>query len=153
VKRERLDELMGVALDEARAAAERGDVPIGAVVARVDTGEVVARRHNEREADADPTAHAEILALRDAARATGSWRLDGCALVVTLEPCPMCAGAVVAARLDHVAFGTADPKAGALGSLYNLAADPRLNHEATVIDGVRAGECAALLTAFFADRR
>jgi len=153
VKRERLDELMGVALDEARAAAERGDVPIGAVVARVDTGEVVARRHNEREADADPTAHAEILALRDAARATGSWRLDGCALVVTLEPCPMCAGAVVAARLDHVAFGTADPKAGALGSLYNLAADPRLNHEAKVIDGVRAGECAALLTAFFADRR
>ncbi len=153
MNRERLDELMGVALEEARAAAEHGDVPIGAVVAGIDTGEVVARRHNEREADGDPTAHAEILALRDAAQAIGTWRLDGCALVVTLEPCAMCAGAVVAARVDQVAFGAPDPKAGALGSLYNLAADPRLNHEATVIDGIRAGECAALLTAFFADRR
>jgi tRNA(adenine34) deaminase len=153
VDRERLDDLMGVALDEASAAAEHGDVPIGAVVARVDTGEIVARRHNQREQDRDPTAHAEILALRDAAGAAGSWRLDGCALVVTLEPCPMCAGAVVTARVALVAFGAADPKAGALGSLYNLAADPRLNHEATVVDGVRAGECAALLTAFFADRR
>jgi tRNA(adenine34) deaminase len=151
--RGRLDDLMGVALDEARAATEHGDVPIGAVVARVDTGEVVARRHNQREQDADPTSHAEILALRDAARAAGSWRLDGYALLVTLEPCPMCAGAVVAARLGLVAFGAADPKAGALGSLYNLAADPRLNHEATVVDGVRAAECAALLTGFFADRR
>ena len=153
VDREQLDQLMGVALDEARAAAGHGDVPIGAIVARIDTGEIVARRHNQREQDADPTAHAEILALRDAARAAGSWRLDGSALVVTLEPCPMCAGAVVAARLGLVAFGAADPKAGALGSLYNLAADPRLNHEATVVDGVRADECAALLTAFFADRR
>jgi tRNA(adenine34) deaminase len=153
VDRERLDDLMGVALEEARAATEHGDVPIGAVVARVDTGVVVARRHNERERYGDPTAHAEILALRDAAKAQDSWRLDGHALVVTLEPCPMCAGAVVAARLDLVAFGAADPKAGALGSLYNLAADPRLNHEATVVDGVRADECAALLTAFFADRR
>jgi tRNA(adenine34) deaminase len=153
VDREQLDELMGVALDEARTAAGHGDVPIGAVVARIDTGEIVARRHNQREQDADPTAHAEILALRDTARAAGSWRLDGSALVVTLEPCPMCAGAVVAARLGLVAFGAADPKAGALGSLYNLAADPRLNHEATVVDGVRAKECAALLTAFFADRR
>jgi tRNA(adenine34) deaminase len=153
VDREQLDELMGVALDEARAAAGHGDVPIGAVVARIDTGEIVARRHNQREQDADPTAHAEILALRDTARAAGSWRLDGSALVVTLEPCPMCAGAVVAARLGLVAFGAADPKAGALGSLYNLAADPRLNHEATVVDGVRADESAALLTAFFADRR
>jgi tRNA(adenine34) deaminase len=153
VDRVQLDELMGIALGEARAAAEHGDVPIGAVVARFDTGEIVARRHNQRERDADPTAHAEILALRDAARATGSWRLDGHALVVTLEPCPMCAGAVVAARLGLVAFGAADPKAGALGSLYNLAADPRLNHDATVVDGVRAAECAALLTAFFADRR
>ena len=153
VEREQLDELMVVALDEARAAVDHGDVPIGAVVVRVDTGEVVTRRHNQREQDADPTAHAEILALRDAARRAGSWRLDGFALVVTLEPCPMCAGAVVAARLGLVAFGAADPKAGALGSLYNLAADPRLNHEATVVDGVRADECAALLTAFFADRR
>jgi tRNA(adenine34) deaminase len=153
VDRERLEELMGVALDEARAAVEHGDVPIGAVVARADTGEVVARRHNEREVGGDPTAHAEILALGDAARAAGSWRLDGHALVVTLEPCPMCAGAVVGARIDLVAFGARDPKAGALGSLYNLAADPRLNHEATVVDGVRADECGALLTAFFADRR
>jgi tRNA(adenine34) deaminase len=149
----RLHDLMGVALDEARVAPEHGDVPIGAVVARVDTGDIVARRHNQREQDRDPTAHAELLALRDAARAAGSWRLDGCALVVTLEPCPMCAGAVVAARLDLVAFGAADPKAGALGSLYNVAADPRLNHEATVVDGVRADECGALLSAFFAERR
>jgi tRNA(adenine34) deaminase len=149
----RLDALMGVALDEARAAAEHGDVPIGAVVARIEGGELVARRHNQREQDRDPTAHAEILALRDAANTAGSWRLDGHALVVTLEPCPMCAGAVVAARLDLVAFGASDPKAGALGSLYNVAADPRLNHEATVVDGVRADECSALLTAFFADRR
>ena len=144
---------MGVALEEARAAIAHDDVPIGAVVARVESGDVIARRHNERELRGDPTAHAEILALHDAADAAKSWRLDGCALVVTLEPCPMCAGAVVAARLDLVAFGAADPKAGALGSLYNLAADPRLNHEATVIDGVRAGECAALITEFFADRR
>ncbi|HMF04515.1 MAG TPA: nucleoside deaminase [Acidimicrobiia bacterium] len=151
--RERLDELMGIALEEARAAAGHGDVPIGAVVARVDTGEIVARRHNERELDGDPTAHAEILAARDAAEATGSWRLNGHALVVTLEPCPMCAGAVIAARLDLVAFGARDPKAGALGSLYNLAADPRLNHEATVVDGVRGAECAALLTTFFEARR
>jgi tRNA(adenine34) deaminase len=149
----RLDELMGVALDEARAASTHGDVPIGAVVARIDSGEVLAHRHNERERTGDPTAHAELLALRDAASAVGSWRLDGCALIVTLEPCPMCAGAVVAARLDLVAFGAADPKAGAIGSLYNLAADPRLNHEAVVVDSVRATECGALLTEFFADRR
>jgi tRNA(adenine34) deaminase len=148
-----LDTLMGMALDEARDAAAHDDVPIGAVVASADDGEVLARRHNERELAGDPTAHAEILALRDAAQVIGSWRLEGCALVVTLEPCPMCAGAVVAARLDLVAFGAVDPKAGALGSLYNLAADPRLNHEATVIDGVRAGECAALITEFFANRR
>jgi tRNA(adenine34) deaminase len=153
VDRVQLDELMGVALEEARAAVEHGDVPIGAVVARVDTGEVAARRHNQRERDADPTAHAEILALRDAARRAGSWRLEDFALIVTLEPCPMCAGAVIAARLGLVAFGAADPKGGALGSLYNLAADPRLNHEAKVVDGVRADECAALLTAFFSDRR
>jgi tRNA(adenine34) deaminase len=153
VDRVQLDEFMRVALDEARAAAEHDDVPIGAIVARIDTGEIVARRHNQRVQDADPTAHAEILALRDAARTAGSWRLDGHALVVTLEPCPMCAGAVVAARLGLVAFGAADAKAGALGSLYNMAADPRLNHEATVVAGVRAAECTALLTAFFAERR
>jgi tRNA(adenine34) deaminase len=148
-----LDRLMGVALDEARLATAHGDVPIGAVVARVATGEVLSRRHNERELDHDPTAHAEVLALRDAAATLGSWRLDGCALVVTLEPCPMCAGAAWAARIDTIVFGAADPKAGAAGSLYNLAADPRLNHEVAVVDDVRAAECAALLTEFFAARR
>jgi tRNA(adenine34) deaminase len=153
VEPDRLDALMEVALAEARAAAEHGDVPVGAVVARVETGEVVARRHNERELKGDPTAHAEILALRDAAEATGSWRHDGCVLVVTLEPCPMCAGAAHAARIGLVAFGAADPKAGALGSLYHLGADPRLNHEFPVVPGVRAEECAALLADFFADRR
>jgi tRNA(adenine34) deaminase len=148
-----VEALMGQALGEARAAAEHGDVPVGAVVARVEDGAVLSARHNEREERRDPTAHAEILALRDAAAARGSWHLDGCALFVTLEPCPMCAGAAVAARLDLVAFGAADPKAGALGSLYHLGVDPRLNHELVVIDGVRADECGALLRAFFAHRR
>jgi len=144
---------MQLALEEARAAPEHGDVPIGAVVARVDTGEVLARRHNERERAQDPTAHAEVLAFRDAARALGSWRLDGCVLVVTLEPCAMCAGAAVLARVPEVAFGATDPKAGALGSLYHLGADPRLNHEIAVRDGVREEECAELLRSFFAERR
>lgn len=153
VDRGLLEQLMEVALDEARRAPGHGDVPIGAVVARADDGTVVARRHNEREVSHDPTAHAEVLALRDAASRLGSWRLDGCVLVVTLEPCPMCAGAAMAARLATVAFGAADPKAGALGSLYNLGADPRLNHELTVVDGVCAVEAGALLTEFFATRR
>jgi tRNA(adenine34) deaminase len=148
-----LDALMLLALDEARIAPAHGDVPIGAVVARLDTGEVVARRHNERELHTDPTAHAELLALRDAARALGSWRLDGCVLVATLEPCPMCAGAALAARVPMVAFGAADPKAGALGSLYHLGADPRLNHEIDVRDGLHEDAAAALLRAFFAGRR
>jgi len=148
-----LDALMRAALDEARAAPAHGDVPIGAVVARIADGEVVARRHNEREHLGDPTAHAELLALRDAAVATGSSRLDGYVLVSTLEPCPMCAGAVVLARVDAVAFGASDPKAGALGSLYHLGSDPRLNHEVAVVSGVRADECAALLQEFFAPRR
>ncbi len=142
---------MDAALDEAAAATAHGDVPIGAV-ALVD-GEVVARRHNERELTGDPTAHAELLCLRDAAAARGSWRLDGLTLVVTLEPCPMCAGALVGARIDRLVFGAADPKAGATGSLYNLCADPRLNHEVEVVHGVRADESAALLQAFFAERR
>jgi tRNA(adenine34) deaminase len=145
--------LMDVALEEARAALGHDDVPVGAVVARLDSGEIVARRHNERELAHDPTAHAEVLALREAAAALGSWRLDGYALVVTIEPCTMCAGAAVAARLGLVAFGAADPKAGACGSLYNLPADPRLNHEIDVVDGVRAAESAALLAGFFAARR
>jgi tRNA(adenine34) deaminase len=147
------DALMGLALDEARAALAHGDVPVGAVVARADTGEVLARRHNEREHLGDPTAHAEILALRDAARVTGGWRLDESVLVVTLEPCPMCAGAAVAARVAAVAFGTTDPKGGALGTLYDLSADPRLNHAFPVEGGVRAEESAALLHDFFASRR
>jgi tRNA(adenine34) deaminase len=149
----RLDGLMQVALAEARAAIEHGDVPVGAVVARSDTGEVVARRHNERERAGDPTAHAEILALRDAAATTGSRRLDELVLVVTLEPCPMCAGAAHASRIGAVAFGAPDPKAGALGSLYHLGADPRLNHEFRVIPGVRADECASVLGGFFSERR
>jgi tRNA(adenine34) deaminase len=148
-----LDALMGIALDEARAALEHDDVPIGAVVARADTGEILARRHNERELTHDPTAHAEVLALRDAAQAVGSWRLRDCVLVVTIEPCPMCAGAAVAARVPVVAFGATDLKAGALGSLYNLGSDPRLNHAIDVRDGVRGEEAAALLEKFFAARR
>jgi tRNA(adenine34) deaminase len=143
--------MMALALEEAAAALEHDDVPIGAVVVR--DGEVVARRHNERERAGDPTAHAEVLALRDAAAAVGGWRLGGATLYVTLEPCPMCAGALVAARVDRVVFGAADPKAGACGSLYNLCADPRLNHEVEVRAGVLADEAAALLGRFFANRR
>lgn len=142
---------MGLALEEAAAAVGKGDVPIGAVVLR--DSEVLARRHNEREASGDPTAHAEVLALRDAARQVGSWRLDGLTLVVTLEPCPMCAGALVNARIDRVVFGADDPKAGACGSLYNLCTDPRLNHEVEVVPSIRAAEAGELLTRFFADRR
>ncbi len=142
---------MAVALDEAQKALAHGDVPVGAVV--VVDGRVVSRRHNEREQVGDPTAHAEILALRDAAASVGTWRLDGATLVVTLEPCPMCAGAAVNARVARVVFGPADPKAGACGSLYNLCADPRLNHEPAVVAGVRGDEGAKLLTEFFAARR
>ncbi|MCB1015592.1 MAG: tRNA adenosine(34) deaminase TadA, partial [Acidimicrobiales bacterium] len=145
------EQAMALALDEARAALAHGDVPVGAVV--LVGGDVVARRHNEREAAADPTAHAEVLALRDAAAALGGWRLDDATLVVTLEPCAMCAGATVNARLGRLVFGATDLRAGATGSLYNLCADPRLNHEVPVTAGVRADECAALLTAFFAGRR
>ena len=143
--------VMAFALDEARAAAKHGDVPVGAVV--VVDGQVVARRHNERQLTGDPTAHAELLAVRDAAQAIGSWRLDGATVVVTLEPCPMCAGALQQARVARVVFGAADLKTGACGSLYNLGTDPRLNHEFEIIHNVRADECAALLTDFFASRR
>jgi tRNA(adenine34) deaminase len=150
---DQLDRLMHQALDEARAAVDHGDVPVGAVVARLDDGTVISRRHNERERANDPTAHAEILALRDASEALGRWRLDDCALVVTLEPCAMCAGAAVAARIGLLAFGAADPKAGACGSLYNLAVDPRLNHEFPLVNGVRADDASGLLTEFFERRR
>ena len=145
------EELMERALAEARTAVAHGDVPVGAVVWH--DGEVVARRHNERERTGDPTAHAEMLALRDAAAHLGGWRLDGAVVAVTLEPCPMCAGALQQARVGRVVYGAHDPKAGALGSLYNLGADPRLNHEFAVVPGVRADECAALLREFFSDLR
>ena len=142
---------MRLALAEAAAAADHGDVPVGALV--LLGGEVVARRHNERELQGDPTAHAEILALRDAAAARETWRLEGATLVCTLEPCLMCAGAALAARVGRIVFGAADPKAGACGSLYNLAADPRLNHEMAVTGGLLAAESVALLQGFFAARR
>jgi tRNA(adenine34) deaminase len=143
------EDAMALALAQARAAAEEGEVPVGAVA--LIGGNVVAARHNEREGAADPTAHAEIL--RDAAATLGGWRLSELTLVVTLEPCPMCAGALVAARVRRVVFGASDPRAGACGTLYNLCADPRLNHEVEVTGGVGAAECAALLSSFFAAKR
>jgi len=143
---------MRVALDEARAALDHDDVPIGAVVVGPG-GDIVARAHNQRELRGDPTAHAEILALRAAAEAVGRWRLDGSTMVVTLEPCSMCAGALVNARITRLVFGATDLKAGACGSLYNLGADPRLNHEFAITGGVLAPECAELLEAFFRIRR
>jgi len=145
--------VMTMALAEAAVAASLGEVPVGALVIRTDDGTIVSQAGNEREMRGDPTAHAEILALQMAAGEVESWRLSGHLLVVTLEPCPMCAGAALAARVDGVVFGAADPKAGSLGSLYNFASDPRLNHDMVVIGGVRADECAALLSSFFADRR
>ena len=144
-------DLMTIAIREAGRAAEHGDVPVGALV--VIDGEIVAQRHNERELQGDPTAHAELLAVRDAAAATGSWRLNDATVVVTLEPCPMCAGALYQARISRLVFGAADMKAGACGSLYNLGSDPRLNHEFDVVHGVMADDCASLLTDFFASRR
>jgi tRNA(adenine34) deaminase len=148
-----LADLMAIALDEARAALVHDDVPIGAVVARISDGVVIASAHNERERRGDPTAHAEVLALQAAAKTVGGWRLSGHALVSTIEPCPMCAGAAWAARVDLLVFGAADPRAGAAGSLYNLAADPRLNHEIPVVAGVLGDECAAIVEQFFAGRR
>jgi tRNA(adenine34) deaminase len=142
---------MRLALEQARLAADHGDVPIGAVVLD-PAGDVVAAAGNRREADADPTAHAEILALRQAAQATGSWRLVGCTLVVTLEPCTMCAGALVLARMGRLVFGAYDPKAGAVASLFDVVRDPRLNHRVDVRGGILEAECGALLTEFFANR-
>ncbi len=142
---------MREALGEARLAPLHEDVPIGAVLLR--DGEIVARAHNRREVDHDPTAHAEVLALRQAASLFGTSRLDGTTLVVTLEPCAMCAGAILLARVETVIFGADDPKAGAFGSLYNFGADPRLNHSVMVVPGVLASEGAELLTSFFAARR
>lgn len=142
---------MRIALEEAAAAEAHDDVPVGAVVVR--DGEVIARAHNRREVDEDPTAHAEVLAIRAAAQVLDSWRLDGCTLVVTLEPCTMCAGALVLARVPRVVWGATDPKAGAAGSLYDVLDDDRLNHRCDVVSGVLAEECGDVLRAFFRARR
>ena len=140
-----------LALQQARLAGAAGEVPVGAVV--IVDGEVLAARHNERETANDPTAHAEVLALRDAAAAHGDWRLADATLAVTLEPCPMCAGAALSARVGRVVFGAYDPKAGAAATLYNLLVDPRFNHNAEVVGGVRADECGDLLSEFFSNHR
>jgi tRNA(adenine34) deaminase len=143
---------MRLALDEARVALTDGDVPIGAVVLD-PAGEVLARAHNVREAEGDPTGHAEVVALRAAARALGEWRLTGCTLVVTLEPCTMCAGATVLSRVGRLVFGAYDDKAGAVGSLWDVVRDRRLNHRPEVVGGVLADESASLLEEFFTSRR
>ncbi|TDB80920.1 nucleoside deaminase [Actinomadura sp. KC216] len=143
---------MRLALREARLAFEGGEIPVGAVVLDA-SGNVIGTGHNDRERSADPTGHAEIIAMRGAAAALGGWRLSGCTLVVTLEPCTMCAGASVQARLDRVVYGAVDPKAGAVGSLWDVVRDRRLNHRPEVIAEVLADECGALLTEFFARRR
>jgi tRNA(adenine34) deaminase len=145
------EQAMQVALEQARLAAENGDVPVGAVV--VHNGVIIAARHNEREATNDPTAHAEVLALRDAAQHLGRWRLDDCHLVVTLEPCVMCAGALINARVQTLVFGAADLKAGATGSLYNVCTDPRMNHNPAVNNGVMAAESQIQLQKFFTQKR
>lgn len=145
------ESLMRLALQEAEAARRAGEVPIGAVIAH--QGRIVARAHNQREQLHDPTAHAEMIAITQAAQALGSWRLEGCTLCVTLEPCPMCAGAIVLARIPVVVFGAKDPKAGAVESLYRLLNDPRLNHRCTVAGGVLADQCGAILTEFFRAQR
>jgi tRNA(adenine34) deaminase len=145
------DQAMRLALDQAAAAEAHGDVPVGAVMVRA--GEVIAARHNERELTGDPTAHAEVLAIRDAATVIGHWRLLDCTLYVTLEPCVMCAGALVNARIGRLVYGATDPKAGAIASLYEVCGDARLNHRPPVTGGVQADEAGALLRAFFASRR
>jgi len=143
---------MRVALAEGRSALDHGDVPIGACVVSPD-GDVIGRGHNERELRADPTAHAEVLALREAALVVGSWRLSDCSLVVTLEPCTMCAGAAVLARVARVVYGAVDPKAGAVGSLWDVVRDPRLNHRPEVVAGVLGAECGEMLRSFFGPHR
>ncbi len=144
--------LMGLALNQADLAPAHGDVPVGCVVADA-SGQVVGAGHNRRQVDQDPTAHAEIIALRAAAAQRGQWRLDDCTVFVTLEPCPMCAGAIVNARIARVVYGCTDPKAGAVRTLFQIADDQRLNHRAEIVAGVRADECAARLSDFFAALR
>jgi tRNA(adenine34) deaminase len=143
---------MEMALEEAEAAAAEDEVPVGCVIVAPQQG-VIARAHNQRERLKDPTAHAEMIAITQAAQALDSWRLENCLLYVTLEPCPMCAGAVVQARVPLVVYGAADPKAGACDTLYRIASDPRLNHRAQVVAGVLADRCAMILSAFFARKR
>jgi len=143
--------MMALAIAQAGAAASAGDVPVGAIVARGE--DVLAGAGNAREQHGDPTAHAEVLALRGAAAAVGSWHLEGCTMYVTLEPCAMCAGALVLSRIDRLVFGAADPKAGFAGSLGDLVRDPRLNHSLDVVGGVLERECGEVLRAFFAERR
>jgi tRNA(adenine34) deaminase len=143
---------MGAALAEARAALRSADIPVGAVVLGLD-GEILGRGHNVRERDGDPTGHAELVAIRAAAAAVGEWRLTGCTLVVTLEPCTMCAGAIVLSRLDRLVFGAYDDKAGAAGSLWDAVRDRRLNHRPEVVGGVLLDECRSLLDDFFAHQR
>ncbi len=147
----RYEQFMQSAIDQAQLAERMGDVPVGAVIVRA--GEIVSAAHNRRIIDADPTAHAEMLAIRAAAAALGDWRLEGCAIFVTLEPCCMCAGAIVLARIERLVYGAADPKAGAVDTLYSLCADPRLNHRVEVVSGVRADECGRMLTEFFRKQR
>ena len=149
----RWESLMREAIREAALAQDAGDVPAGCVVFDELSAAIIGRGHNRRERDGDPTAHAEVVALRQAAMARGHWRLTDCTLVVTLEPCPMCAGAIVNARLPRVVFGAFDPKAGAAGSIVDLLREPRLNHRADVIGGVLADDCAAQLRAFFRQQR
>jgi tRNA(adenine34) deaminase len=145
-------EHMALALDEARAAEEEDEVPVGAVIVSLQHG-LIAQAHNQRETLKDPTAHAEMIAITQAAQALGSWRLEQCVLYVTLEPCPMCAGAIVLARVPMVVYGTVDPKAGACDSLYRITSDGRLNHRAQVVSGVLAERCAQILSDFFAAKR
>jgi len=145
--------LMDAAIAQALIARDEGDVPIGAVIVRDSDGEIISAAHNRRIIDADPTAHAEMLAIRAAAKAVGDWRLGGCTMVVTLEPCCMCAGAIVLARMDRVVYGASDPKAGAVNTHYQLCSDPRLNHRLEIVAGVQAAQCGQLLTDFFQAQR
>ena len=149
--KDRLESFMRQALIEAEKADQEGEVPIGAIIVWED--QIIARSHNQRETNQDPTAHAEILAIKQAASYLGSWRLFGTTMFVTLEPCVMCAGALVLARVDRLVYGASDPKAGAVGSLWNIVEDERLNHKIEVISGVLAEECSLLLRSFFQRRR
>jgi tRNA(adenine34) deaminase len=148
-----IEDWMRLALDQARAAAAMDEVPIGCVIVDPASGQIVGRGHNRRNVDHDPTAHAEILAIREAATALGNWRLIHCFLVVTLEPCPMCAGAIVNARIPTLIYGCPDPKAGAVRTLFQLCEDPRLNHRVAITHGILADECASLLRDFFKAQR